>query len=156
MHASPAEVSPQGQEVAPLTSPPQPPNRSLVIRIVAASALLVIAALLFAVLRHGNVARPTFTANSASRFGPSALRLTGTTEAVHMRAIVAPMLSGETLTALTITHLVASGARVHQGDLLTEFDRQAQMRTFIDKQAEYVGLANKTAEAQAKEVADRA
>jgi len=118
--------------------------------------LLLIAALLFTVLRHGNVARQTFTANSASAFGPSALRLTGTTEAVHMRAIVAPMLSSETFSALTITHLVASGARVHQGDLLTEFDRQAQMRTFIDKQAEYVGLANKTAEAQAKEVADRA
>src|SRR5215469_9787435 len=103
MHASPAEVSPQGQEVAPLTSPPQPPNRSLVIRTVAASALLVIAALLFAALRHGNVARQASTANSTAPFGPSALRLTGTTEAVHMRAIVAPMLTSETFSTLTIT-----------------------------------------------------
>src|SRR5215469_11458601 len=108
MHASPAEVSPPGLEIPPLTSPPQPPHRSLVIRIVAASALLVVAALLFAVLRHGNVARPASTANSASPFGPSALRLTGTTEAVHMRSILAPMLSSETFTNLTITRLVAN------------------------------------------------
>lgn len=156
MHASPAEVSPPGQEIRPLTSPPQPPNRSLVIRIVAASALLVIAALLVAVLRHGNIARQASTANSAFPFGPSALRLTGTTEAVRMRAIVAPMLSSETFSTLTITRLVANGTRVHQGDLVAEFDRQAQMRTFLDKQAEYVDFANKTTEAQAKEAADRA
>jgi len=117
---------------------------------------LVIAALLFAILRHSNVARQAFTANSASPFGPSALRLTGTTEAVHMRAIVAPMLSGESFGTLTITHLVRNGAQVRQGDLLAEFDRQAQMHTFMDKQAEYVDFANKTAEAQAKEAADRA
>ena len=156
MHASPAEVSPPGQEIRPLTSPPRPSHRSLVIRMIAASALLVIAALLFAVLRYGNVARQSLTANSASRFGPSALRLTGTTEAVHMRAIVAPMLSSETFTTLTITRLVANGTRVHQGDLVAEFDRQAQMHTFMDKQAEYADFANKAAEAQAKEVADRA
>jgi len=115
---------------------------------------LLIAALLLTVLRHGNVARQTFRGTSAS--GPSALRLTGTTEAVHMRAILAPMLSSETSTALTITRLVTNGTRVHQGDLLAEFDRQAQMHTFMDKQAEYANFANKAAEAQAKEVADRA
>ena len=156
MHASPAEVIPPGQEIRPLNSPPQPPNRSLVIRIVAASALLMIAALLVAVLRHGNIARQASTANSATPLGPSALRLTGTTEAVHMRAIVAPMLSSETFTNLTITRLVANGTRVHQGELLAEFDRQAQMHTFMDKQAEYADFANKAAGAQAKEVADRA
>lgn len=156
MHASPAEVSRPDRETTPPTSPPQPPRRSLRVPIIAATALLAIAALLFAALRQGKVARQSFTANSASPFGPSALRLTGTTEAVHMRAIVAPMLSGESVGSLTITHLVPNGARVRHGDLLTEFDRQAQMRTFIDKQAEYVDFSNKTAEAQAKEAADRA
>lgn len=73
-----------------------------------------------------------------------------------MRAIVAPMLASESFGTLTVTRLAASGARVRKGDLLAEFDRQAQMRQFIDKQAEYVDFANKTAEAQAKEVADRA
>jgi len=156
MHASPLEVSPLDEETAPLSSPPQAPRWSLRVPILVATALLLIAALLFAVFRHANVARQTFTTNSASPFGPSVLRLNGTTEAVHMRAIVAPMLSGETFGTLTITHLVPNGTRVGRGDLLVEFDRQAQMRTFLDKQAEYVDLANKTAEAQAKEVADRA
>ena len=157
MHASPAEVSPAQRQAAPAIAPPEPrPPRSRRVLIIAAIALFVIAALLFALLRHGNGARQPFSANSISRFGPSALRLTGTTEAAHMRAIVAPMLSGETFGSLTITHLVPNGARVRQGDLLAEFDRQAQMRTFMDKQAEYVDFANKAAEAQAKEVADRA
>lgn len=73
-----------------------------------------------------------------------------------MRAIVAPMLEEERFGTLTVTKLVASGTRVHKGDLLAEFDRQAQMREYMDKQAEYVDLANKAAEAQAKEVAARA
>jgi multidrug resistance efflux pump len=156
MHASPLDVSPLDEETAPLSSPPHPPSRSLKIPILAATALVLIAALLFAVLHHGNIARQNFKANSASRFGPSVLRLNGTTEAVHMRAIVAPMLAGETFGTLTITHLVPNGERVRHGDLLVEFDRQAQMRAFLDKQEEYADLANKTAEAQAKEIADRA
>ena len=156
MRTSPVEVSLPETEIAPLSSPPQPPSRSLGVPILAATALLLIVALLFAALRHGNVPRQTLVANSASPLGPSALRLTGTTEAVHMRAIVAPMLSGETFGTLTITHLVRNGARVRQGGLLAEFDRQAQMRTVLDKQAEYVDLRNKAAEAQAKEVAERA
>jgi len=85
-----------------------------------------------------------------------ALRLTGTTEAIHTRSIVAPMLAGERFGTLTLTKLATSGTRVHQADLLAEFDRQAQMREFVDKQAEYVDLANKTTEAQAKEVTERA
>jgi HlyD family secretion protein len=156
MHASPAEVKPLDPERAPFSNPPKPPNRSLIVLIMATTALLLVAALLFAVLRHGNVVRPTSTANSAVPFGPSALRLTGTTEATHMRAIVAPMLSGESFGNLSITHLDRNGARVRHGELLAEFDRQAQIRTVMDKQAEYVDFANKTAEAQAKEVADRA
>jgi multidrug resistance efflux pump len=70
--------------------------------------------------------------------------------------MVAPTISVEHTAALTITKLAASGARVHRSDVLAEFDRQAQMREFIDKQAEYVDLANKTDGAQAKEIADRA
>jgi multidrug resistance efflux pump len=155
MHASPLEVGPLDEQTAPPSSPPQPPRR-LGVPILAATALLLIAALLFALLRNGNVARRTFTANSVSPWGPSVLRLNGTTEAVHMRAIVAPMLSGETFGTLTITHLVRNGERVRPGNLLAEFDRQAQMRTVMDKQAEYVDLANKATEAQAKEIADRA
>ena len=40
--------------------------------------------------------------------------------------------------------------------MLVEFDRQAQMRDFIDKQAEYAKLVDQVAEEQAKENAARA
>lgn len=82
--------------------------------------------------------------------------MTGTTEAVRMRAIVAPMLEGQQFGTLTITKLTLSGARVHKGDLLVDFDRQAQMRNFIDKQDEYQKLANQAAQEQAKDDAARA
>jgi multidrug resistance efflux pump len=84
------------------------------------------------------------------------LRLTGKTEAVEARALMAPMLAGQQLNTLTITRLVPSGTRVKEGDLLAEFDRAAQMRDFIDKQAEASDQNDKVEEAQAKEIADRA
>lgn len=86
----------------------------------------------------------------------SQVRLNGATEAVRMRAIVAPTLEGQKFGTLTITKLAPSGARVHKGTLLVEFDRQAQMRDFIDKQDEYQKLANQVLQEQAKEDAARA
>jgi multidrug resistance efflux pump len=84
------------------------------------------------------------------------IRLTGTTEALQMRSIVAPILQGQHLGMLTITKLVAAGTKVRQGDIVAEFDRQAQTREFIDKQALYQDLANKVIEEQAKEGTARA
>jgi multidrug resistance efflux pump len=84
------------------------------------------------------------------------MRLKGTTEAVRMRAVIAPLLSGERAGTLTITKLAANGIRVKQGELLAEFDRQSQIREFIDKQAEYQKLGNQVMEEQAKEIAARA
>jgi multidrug resistance efflux pump len=52
--------------------------------------------------------------------------------------------------------MIPAGTRVKQGDLLVEFDRQAQVRDFIDKQAEYGKLVDQVAEEQAKESAARA
>ena len=69
---------------------------------------------------------------------------------------MAPMLAGQQLNTLTITRLVPSGTGVKEGDLLSEFDRAAQMRDFIDKQAEASDQNDKVEEAQAKEIADRA
>src|SRR5437660_7354991 len=81
------------------------------------------------------------------------IRLTGTTEAVHLRSITVPLLSGEYVAQLTITHLISGGSHVKKGDLLAEFDRQAQMREFVDKQSEYEKLANQVLEQQDKESA---
>jgi multidrug resistance efflux pump len=73
-----------------------------------------------------------------------------------MRSIIAPLLAGEHASTLTLTKLVANGTRVKQGEVLAEFDRQAQVREFIDKQAEYQKLDNQVVEEQAKEIAARA
>jgi multidrug efflux pump subunit AcrA (membrane-fusion protein) len=84
------------------------------------------------------------------------VRVSGTTEAVHMRAIVAPMLESQQFGTLTITKLAPSGTRVQKGDVLVDFDRQAQMREFINKQDDYQKLANQTIQEQAKDDAAKA
>jgi multidrug resistance efflux pump len=96
------------------------------------------------------------TAEPHARLSPDAIRVSGTTEAVRMRAIVAPMLEGQQFGTLTITKLAASGTRVRKGELLVEFDRQAQMRDLVDKQDEYQKLASQAAQEQAKEDAAQA
>lgn len=84
------------------------------------------------------------------------LRLKGTTEAVHMRSILAPVLSGQYVATLTLTKVAAAGTRVKQGDVLAEFDRQAQLRDSIDKQADYDKFVGQVAEARGKEDVARA
>jgi HlyD family secretion protein len=96
------------------------------------------------------------TAEPHARLSPDGIRVSGTTEAVRMRAIVAPMLEGQQFGTLTITKLAASGTRVRKGELLVEFDRQAQMRDLVDKQDEYQKLASQAAQEQAKEDAAQA
>ncbi|HTV13406.1 MAG TPA: hypothetical protein VME68_01750, partial [Acidobacteriaceae bacterium] len=84
------------------------------------------------------------------------LRLTGRTEAVQAESIVAPQIAGENVGALTVTFLAPAGSRVKKGDLLAEFDRTAQMRSFLDQQAKVSDEDDKVLEAQAKEIADKA
>jgi membrane fusion protein (multidrug efflux system) len=45
---------------------------------------------------------------------------------------------------------------VKQGDVLVEFDRQSQMKDYVDKQADYQKLVDQVAEEQAKEIAAKA
>ena len=95
------------------------------------------------------------TARAASNTAP-ALRLNGKTEAVRSRAILAPLVAGQQVGTLTIVKLIPSGTRVKQGDLLVEFDRQAQLRDSIDKQAQADDQNGKVLEALAAEDAARA
>jgi multidrug efflux pump subunit AcrA (membrane-fusion protein) len=92
------------------------------------------------------------TAHAAA---PQTLRLKGMTAAVESRSIQAPLLAGQQVGTLTITKLISSGTRVKQGDLLVEFDRQAQLRDSIDKQAQSDNENEKVIEEQAKEAAAR-
>ncbi len=159
MQTAPAEVTP-GTESSPdqLGAQPEPspgsPARVRVWIFLAATAGVLGIALLIAVLSS----RRSSIHSQASVPGVSAptLRLKGTTEAVQARAILAPQLAGQQLPTLTIIHLVAGGTRVKKGDLLVEFDRQSQMRDFVDKQAEYQKLVDQVAQEQAKESAAKA
>lgn len=121
----------------------------------AAILALAIAAVLFS-LRTRTAPKSAVHASNSDLVRAGTMRLKGTTEAVRMRAVIAPLLSGERAGTLTITKLAANGIRVKQGELLAEFDRQSQIREFIDKQAEYQKLGNQVMEEQAKEIAARA
>ncbi len=75
---------------------------------------------------------------------------------MRSRAILAPLVAGQQVGTLTIVRLIPSGTRVKQGDLLVEFDREAQLRDAIDKQAQSDDENSKVLEAQAAEAAARA
>jgi HlyD family secretion protein len=135
-----------------------PPRRGSPYKVVGwlvASILLVTGVVLL--VRHKSIAARGDLASSVQAPLPTqVLRLKGTTEAIRSRAVLAPMLSGQQVGSLTITRLLTAGSRVKKGDLLVEFDRQAQVRDFLDKQAEYNKLVGQVSEQQAKEDVARA
>jgi biotin carboxyl carrier protein len=125
--------------------------------LVVAGVALIGGLLLALSLRHKTPSNSNILGLSSVRDGTAqTLRLKGVTEAVLTRAILAPVLAGQQVETLTITKLAPSGNHVKRGDVLVEFDRQAQMRDFIDKQADYRKLVGQVVEAQAKENAARA
>ena len=162
MHMAPAEVIPDSESAVdrPGTQPEPPKDHGARSRrwrpwmvVVAVAAVLGI--VLLVVLRSKT---PTIGRSAApvSAAPTQVLRLKGTTEAVQARAILAPLLAGQKVATLTIVHLTPAGTRVKKGDPLVEFDRQVQMRDFVDKQAEYAKLVDQVAEEQAKENSARA
>lgn len=101
------------------------------------AAVLVVATVLALVFAHTRSKAPGSGAQStlAPAAAAQTIRLKGMTAAVEARAIQAPLIAGQQVGTLTITKFIPSGTRVRQGDLLVEFDRQAQLRDSIDKQA---------------------
>lgn len=157
---SPAELDTQ-QPVAESQPTEQPKklvsrNRALIVAAVVITVFIAILAV--TLLSRESPKAVISSSHSAAHSGgiQDAIRITGTTEAVHMRAIIAPTLSGQQFGTLTVTKVVSGGTKVHKGDVLAEFDRQSQMQTFIDQQASYQDLANQALQEQAKEDAARA
>src|SRR5688572_25922156 len=71
------------------------------------------------------------------------LRLTGVIESVRYHNVAAPRIVGVTGAggnSLIITKLAGSGSQVNAGDVLVEFDRQAQLKAAFDKRSEYLDL----------------
>jgi HlyD family secretion protein len=163
MHSSPDEIT---------TESPPPPHPADMLagapvgkpawmspwRVLVVAGMVLLAGLvLFLGLRRRTISNQSVLKTSVARADwERSLRFKGTTEAVLTRAILAPVLAGERAGTLTIIRLAASGSHVKRGDLLVEFDRQAQVRDFIDKQADYSKLAGQVVEARAKENAARA
>lgn len=56
---------------------------------------------------------------------------------------------------MVITKIVRNGARVREGDVLAEFDRQNQEKNILDRQAEYDGLEQQIRKKQADQLAAR-
>lgn len=96
----------------------------------------------------------TFTV--ARRDFVRSVRLSGTVEAVESTTVAAPRLSGPSSSSLVITRLVKGGTTVRPGDLLVEFDRQAQLSTALDRRAELNDLEQQMRKRQAEENAAKA
>lgn len=84
------------------------------------------------------------------------LRLHGTVEAQNAVAVVVPRIMGQNLNALVVTRLVPNGTRVKAGDLLVEFDRQAQLNLALEKKAEFRDLAEQVRKKLAEQAEARA
>jgi multidrug resistance efflux pump len=140
-------------EEPPTLSPKRPPRSSILILAGVVCVAIVFAFLLFS--RSSPQNKPTPTGPSTAGLDGE-IRIKGTTEASQSRTIVAPSLAGQSVPVLTVTRLIPSGARVKRGDLLAEFDRQAQIQDSIDKESEYRKLVDQVKESQANEDAARA
>jgi HlyD family secretion protein len=161
MNTAPAEVTPDPEstldqlELQPALPPvqkPRPPRRLWIVL----AAVIVVLAIVSMILVRRRTSFTTRVPQAVAANPDEVLRLKGTTEAVQSRAILAPQLAGQQVPTLTIIHLAPGGLHVKRGDLLAEFDRQAQKRDFIDKQAEYQKLVDQVAQEQAKEIAAKA
>ncbi len=106
-----------------------------------ALALLLLAGWMVPLLVHRGPSSDTTTelrkAEITRRDFVRSVRVAGTVEAVEAYPVSAPRIAGQTASTLVVTRLVASGTPVHKGDLLVEFDRQAQIRNAQDKEADY-------------------
>ena len=84
------------------------------------------------------------------------LRLSGTTQAAQSFMVLAPQLEAAQLTNMVITLLVPAGRRVKPGDVLVQFDPQAQVKDYLEKQNKYTELAGQVAQKRGDEEVARA
>jgi HlyD family secretion protein len=122
----------------------------------ASGALLFILLLIF-LPRHRTRAASSSSLRTDTTFRvvrkdfAASLRLNGTTQAARSFVALTPILEGAQLNTLVITKLIAPGAHVQNGDILVEFDPQAQLKDFMDKQNTFVTLSGQVAQKKAEE-----
>ena len=115
--------------------------------------LLVVTAFLFTHFRTGRAA--TSVEESVVRVErksfTQSLRLNGSTQASRSFIVLAPRLEGAQVGSMVITKLAPSGTHVNKGDILVEFDPQAQTKDYLDKKSTYENLVGQVAQKQAEE-----
>ncbi len=79
------------------------------------------------------------------------LRLNGTTQASRSFVVLAPKLEGAQVGSMVVTKLVPSGTHVSSGNLLVEFDPQAQTKDYLDKKSTYDNLISQVDQKQSDE-----
>jgi HlyD family secretion protein len=84
------------------------------------------------------------------------LRVTGLVEAAQSTTLTVPRLQGPGSGILVVTRLATGGSLVRKGDVVVQFDRQAQERVAFDRRAEYEGFVAQLAGKQAEHAASRA
>lgn len=84
------------------------------------------------------------------------LRLNGTTQAARSFTVLAPRLQGAQLSSMVVTKLVPAGTHVAKDDVLVEFDPQAQVKDYLDKEGAYKDFVGQVAQKQADEDIARA
>ena len=154
-----ASPAPGPSLVAEAPPPSKQPSRRWLFVVVAIAVIVSVVA----VLARINAAGRQDTGNQTTRAAiveqkdfVHKVRVHGIVEAVESHTISAPRLSGQGLNTLIITRLVKSGSAVRQGDVLVEFDRQAQLKNVLDKEAEYKGLVAQISKKDAEQAAARA
>ena len=78
------------------------------------------------------------------------LRLSGTTQAARSFIVSAPQLEGAQLNNLNITSLVPAGSTVNEGEMLVQFDPQAQVKDYLEKQKTYTDLVSQVEQKKAE------
>src|SRR5712671_1893473 len=123
-----------------------------------ALALLVVTGVLFARFRTGRAAsgvEESIVRVERKNFTQS-LRLNGTTLASLSFIVLAPRLEGALVGSMVITKLAPAGTHIQKGDILVEFDPQAQTKDYLDKKSTYENLVGQVAQKEAEENIARA
>src|SRR6266699_4407675 len=120
--------------------------------------LLVMTGFLFAHFRSGRAATSVEESivNVERKDFTQTLRLNGTTQASRSFVVLAPRLEGAQVGSMVITKLASAGTHVNKGDVLVEFDPQAQTKDYLDKKSTYENLVGQVAQKEAEENIARA
>jgi len=120
--------------------------------------LLVMIPFLFAHFRPGRAAtnlEESIVRVERKNFAQT-LRLHGATQASRSFVVLAPKLEGAQVGSMVITKLAPAGTHMQRGDVLVEFDPQAQTKDYLDKKSTYENLVGQVAQKQAEENIARA